>query len=560
MTVLLLLTTATMLAAPARRGQWQWLTLADGKQVWATLIGDEYGHAWSDQQGTLYAETAQRGIYQTIDIHTFNSHQEARRTQRNASRARYRQRAKAYNGFSNYTGKKRGLIILVNFADTKLQPGNDSAFYCRMANEEGFDEGDFDGSLRDYFFCQSNNQFDITFDVVGPVTVSEGYAYYGKNLKNGDDERAEVMIMEACQLADSLVYFSDYDWDGDGEVENFYVIYAGRGESDGGDSETIWAHQWDLKSSPYGEILELDGVLINTYACGQELAFDDKAYGIGLICHEFSHCLGLPDFYNTNTGSSSTLAQWSLMDYGIYNNNAYTPCNFTAYERWQCGWANPIELTGDSLRVEGMVSQDAHGDCYVYFNPADSTETLLISYIRKEGWDTYAKGEGLMVMHVDYDKKKWEENTPNNDKNQECCTLFLCKSRNGVNNARATDLWTDGNTFSRDSNNPCFYHPTEDDETSVGLIINDIVTADDGTISFTVKKEAPVTSIRHAPRASGTNGTGSGHNAVYSLSGQRLTSPCPGINILNGKKIAVRRQYPPESRNSRQSGISDPTK
>jgi len=531
-----------MLAAPARRGQWKWLTLADGRQVWATLVGDEYGHAWTDLEGTLYAETAQRGIYQVIDSESFNSHQQARRTQRNASRARNRQRAQAHSGFSNYTGKKRGLIILVNFADTKFQAENDSAFYCRMANEEGFNEGDFDGSLHDYFLSQSNNLFDITFDVVGPVTVSEGYAYYGKNLKNGDDERAEEMIMEACQLADSLVSFSDYDWDRDGEVENFYVIYAGLGESDGGKSETIWAHQWDLESSTYGEILELDGVLINTYACGQELTGNHKPYGIGLICHEFSHCLGLPDFYNTSTGSSSTLSQWSLMDYGLYNNDAYTPCNFTAYERWECGWVNPIELTGDSLHVEGLTSQHAHGDCFVYFNPADSTETLLISYIKKEGWDVYAKGEGLMMMHVDYDKEKWEQNTPNNDKKQECCTLFLSKSRSYGSNAKATDLWTDGNTFSRDNNNPCFYHATEDGENSVGLIINDIVSADDGTISFTVKKESPVTSISHAPRANGTSRTGSGQNVVYSLSGQRLTSPQSGIHILNGKKIVVHRQ------------------
>lgn len=49
----------------------------------------------------------------------------------------------------------------------------------------------FRGSVRDYFHDQSDGQFDFDIDVVGPVTVSKNYAYYGGNNLYGDDNHPE---------------------------------------------------------------------------------------------------------------------------------------------------------------------------------------------------------------------------------------------------------------------------------------------------------------------------------------------------------------------------------
>ncbi|MFX7845242.1 immune inhibitor A domain-containing protein, partial [Acinetobacter baumannii] len=50
--------------------------------------------------------------------------------------------------------------------------------------------------------------------------------------------------------------------------------------------------------------------------------------GIGLFVHEFSHCLGLPDFYASRLTSiydNQGMEDWSVMDNGTYNMNGYVP-------------------------------------------------------------------------------------------------------------------------------------------------------------------------------------------------------------------------------------------
>ena len=62
--------------------------------------------------------------------------------------------------------------------------------------------------------------------------------------------------------------------------------------------------------------------------------------GIGTFCHEFSHCLGLPDFYPTDYSNHFGMGSWSVMHGGCDNNNGNRPCSYTAYERNFLGWMN----------------------------------------------------------------------------------------------------------------------------------------------------------------------------------------------------------------------------
>lgn len=116
---------------------------------------------------------------------------------------------------------------------------------------------------------------------------------YGKNVENsyGEDEDAHPgeMVAEACLWAEKQgVDFSQYDWDGDGEVDQVFVLYAGMGEADGGSASTIWPHMYYLSASDYGKALTLDGVTVDTYACSAELNGNSNLDGIGTFCHEFS--------------------------------------------------------------------------------------------------------------------------------------------------------------------------------------------------------------------------------------------------------------------------------
>lgn len=85
----------------------------------------------------------------------------------------------------------------------------------------------------------------------------------------------------------------------------------------------------DLASA--GQSLTLDGVKINSYACSAELS-NTGIDGIGTICHEFSHCLGYPDLYDTDYTGNFGMSSFDLMDYGGYNGDGFCPAGYTAYE------------------------------------------------------------------------------------------------------------------------------------------------------------------------------------------------------------------------------------
>lgn len=324
------------------------------------------------------------------------------------------------------TGNKKGLVILVNFSDKSMVSSHTQSVFNNQFNKEGYSDGGHVGSVHDYFYDQSYGQFNLTFDVIGPVTVSQKMSYYGGNDSNGDDMYPATMVSEAINLVDSQVNFADYDWDGDGEVDQVYVIYAGNGEAAGGGSNTIWPHEWNLSSAAYygdgSGALRLDGVKINTYACSCELSGSSGTTlnGIGTACHEFSHCLGYPDFYDTDYNGGFGMNSWDLMDAGSYNGpNGYgeVPAGFTSYERWCAGWLTPTELTNPKTVKEMKPLLDSP-EAYIIYNDKNENEYILLENRQNEKWfkyvDTYTTPHGLLAIHVDYSASAWTNNTPNN--------------------------------------------------------------------------------------------------------------------------------------------------
>lgn len=114
----------------------------------------------------------------------------------------------------------------MQFADTKFWADHTPALYQRIANEEGFKELDFNGSVKDYFKAQSYGQFELDFDIAGPVTLPNGYAYYGKptNGQNDNNTALGEMVMDACKAVDESIDFTNYDWDDDGEVDQVFIL------------------------------------------------------------------------------------------------------------------------------------------------------------------------------------------------------------------------------------------------------------------------------------------------------------------------------------------------
>lgn len=488
--LLLLASTTLVQAMPAKRGQWQTLALADGTTVTAQLMGNEHLHYYQTADGEIYTATETDGVYQKTSA-TLLKQRVQWRSPRKSNGPR-----KEFGVPTHYTGSKKGIIILVNYKDVKFNSANTQTRFNAIANQENYSSSPFTGSVHDYFLAQSYNQFDLTFDVVGPVQLANNQSYYGADSGGeGNDIRPGQMVKEACQAVNSQVTWSDYDWDGDGEVDQVFILYAGKGQADGGSANTIWPHEWEMTEA-YGSRLSLQGTYINTYACGPELNGSGQINGIGTICHEFTHCLGVPDFYDTGGSyySNYGMGSWSLMDYGCYNNNGYTPCDYTGYERWFCGWIDPIVIEGEqTLEVQGMKPISSTPEVYMAYNPANENEYYMLQNIKKEGWNAYAPGSGLLVMHVDYSKSVWQNNTVNTTSSRQRCTIVAADNSLSTS-SESGDCYPYGTKKSLgNTTTPAakLYNSNSDGTKLLNVEFTNITKASNGTISFKAVNNNP---------------------------------------------------------------------
>lgn len=418
--VLLSAIVGSVWAVPARRGGLV-VTQPDGSELTVYQHGDEHFH-W---------KTNDKGEWLKVDIDGFYRVTEALSAEQiEAKRMAAPKRVTMAAYPLNIA--PRGLVILVNFTDVAFETSKAELDSMLIGKNYTRDYSytyrgktyrvTSNGSARQYFEDASFGQYNPQLDVVGPVTVSKASTYYGGNNSAGNDKYPEVMIKEACELVNDSVDYSLYDNDNDGYVDFVYVIYAGYGEADDGGENTIWPHAWHLYSAA-GRKCEVDGKIIDLYACGNEMDNYTKHHtGIGTFCHEFSHVLGLPDLYETTGyGNHKTMGEWSILDYGPYNNDGNTPPAYSAYERFFMGWLTPRLITepenitlaelNESQEALLISSSDQHN---LIGNDPNPTTFYLLENRQQTGWDEYLPGHGLMLTKIQYNYKKWYDNTVNN--------------------------------------------------------------------------------------------------------------------------------------------------
>lgn len=332
----------------------------------------------------------------------------------------------------------RGLLILVNYSDKSFLATNTQAQMDSMMNAYNYTYNGATGSAAQYYCDQSLGQYRPHFDVVGPITLPKPLNYYGENgTEEGDDLKCGDLVLHACSIASQIdgVNLADYDQDGDGEMDFVYILYAGKGEADGGAANTIWPASWDMASAvEYGATslskyanksqYTFDGVAIGNFAYSSELdGSTGKRNGIGTPTHEFGHVLGLPDLYDIEYGSnynnSMTPGEWDIMDGGSYNNDGRTPPNMSPWEKAFMGWITPVNAgtSGRNLTLYANGTEDYN----VYQLNASGTyqdyKTSGVCYYienrQQTGWDAYVPGHGMVIWKLNYNQSVWEENGPN---------------------------------------------------------------------------------------------------------------------------------------------------
>lgn len=432
---------AILYARPAYRGTTR-VPQPDGSFVTIRLVGDEYLHYNTTEDGFSLVRRddgayvyAQLNAENQLEPTALLAHDAGERTaeersyvasagrlapqpttqmaqlrrQNRAQRARAlsQRRANIYD-YSQF----RGLVLLVEYNDCPFRYNDYAALMEDMINADNYTGNNrtnfyadgmnvrCTGSIRDYFRDNSDGMFVPTFDVVGPVKVNRSQYY-----PQGSENAIQLMI-DACTAADSEVNFQDYDVDGDGVVDMIYFIFSGIGSYvQGNDSRLLWPHQSDIS---YYRNVRKDGVYLSRYACSNEL-FGTSDWsvieGIGTMCHEFSHVLGLPDFYDTGNmydGECVTPDTWSLMAMGGDLNYGRTPCGFSLFERYALGFATPEVITEPgSFSLKALnVSNTGYR-----LNTPVKKESFFIENRQRTKWDSALPGHGMLIFRVDSTKQ-----------------------------------------------------------------------------------------------------------------------------------------------------------
>lgn len=504
------------MAIPAKRGTHTFLQ-SDGSQITVTLTGDEHFHTYLTTDGLTIARDAAGDFrYITIDgISDVLAHNPEKRV---ASERDYLNKEKDNLTVSSLlnsckerinsckaaqvatragstqvpnNGSPRIPILLVQYKDVKFKDQDPNVTFTDF-----FENGE--KSARQYFIDQSNGKYTPQFDVYGPVTLTKNRAAYGGNdAYYQEDKGVGNMVGEAVVALDSKIDYSLYDNDGDGECDVMIVLYAGVGEASSGVADAVWPCQWNLSSSEYGKSEYLDKTVINKFAVFNELnGYDTKKIdGIGTFCHEFSHCLGLPDFYDTEyTGNYFGMADWSLMDYGSYNDDGYTPIGYSAYEKEFMGWIDIEEGKENKFYTLPIFnSKEAENDVAIKLtNVNDANEYFILENRQQQGWDEYMPSSGLFIYHVTFSQRAWDDNTVNNYTLQRMTPVpadnSLLMSSDGYPDSSdlVGDLWPyRGNNALTDSSKPAAKVNTG---AYLGKPVTEITANSDGTMSLWVMK------------------------------------------------------------------------
>ncbi len=521
-------------AIPAKRGL-RSLQQPDGSVVKLQIIGDEHFHTFATPDG-LAAQRGSDGFFylrssegisdikvssfKPSSLSDFSKFGVNNLIQQNARSAKARRAARKVNDHKSQvpsSGAPKIPVILVQYKDIKFKDSDPKTTFTGF-----FSKGE--NSAYQYFVDQSNGKYTPQFDVYGPFTLANNRSTYGGNQVdrwgNSEDKGVGKMVAEGCLGLDSSINFADYDNDGDGECDVVIVLYAGDGEASSYDEnaeDAVWPCQWELSESDYGKSLRLDGTKVEKFAVFNELYGSDlsKIDGIGTFCHEFSHCLDLPDFYDTQYGPHFGMGHWSLMDYGSYNNDGYTPIGYSAYEKEFMGWIDIDEATENTKYTLQVFNQKniLSDKAVKVTNSKDKNEYYILENRAKQGWDKYMPAEGLFIYHVTYDRQVWLNNTVNDEDLQRMTPIpadnslkldkekYYGETYYNINEADLKgDLWPyNGNNELTDTSTPAAKVNTG---SFMNKPITEITKNSDGTISFwTMKAPLPAldtpTSVSH---------------------------------------------------------------
>jgi immune inhibitor A len=316
-------------------------------------------------------------------------------------------------------GAVRVVVVLVDFSDKPM--AESTAYFNDLFFSTGVKPN---GSVKEYYREVTNGMVDLVGEVVGPFRLPQTLAWYANNnfgiAKPTGDARANIMANDAAIAANPTVNFFPYDNDGNGYVDAFIVVHAGRGGEETGNAGDIWSHKWTLPQK-----YNADGKNIYSYLTIPE---DSQ---IGVCAHELGHLLfGFPDLYDTDY-TSEGIGNWCLMAGGSWNGTVpgELPAHPSAWCKANQGWVTVTNLSTTS--TPSIPDVKTNQSVYrLWKDGAGGSEYFLLENRQKTGFDAQLPGDGLLIWHID------EGQSGNTDENHYKVALMQADSNRDLERKR----------------------------------------------------------------------------------------------------------------------------
>jgi len=241
------------------------------------------------------------------------------------------------------------------------------------------------GSMADYFYEVSYGKLTVVGEVI---------EWYDAGMYTGWFDFEDLF-----PILDSLIDYSQFDGDNNGDVDAAVFIRSGTGEEDSQDLWDIWSYAYVYPPGhgpgPY------DGMHIPRWNTSPEMRpLRDPLYPknfsgvdtlnrIRVFAHEMTHCIGLPDLYDyddklvTSTYytpgdyNDHPVVDWCLMGYygyGLLSIGTDVPVHLCGWCKKELGWIEPIALSGGTHNDLVIYNVETTNDSSLYLLPIDPAE------------------------------------------------------------------------------------------------------------------------------------------------------------------------------------------
>lgn len=421
-------------------------TLADGRNVTLTLVGDEHLNYYLTGDGELVLRSDD-GVFSVASDAQMDSLQAVLTELTNRSAETLRAGSSKgdltstphlyYGGATPHTGDVRMPVIMVEFTDTVFRHTREDVDKLLNSTEyQTKDKYKGYGSAAQFFKDCSNNNFRPQFDVYGPYKLDRTSKYYGEG--SATAEKTLTLISNALSKASGDIDFSQYDSNNDGQADGVCILYAGWNSNHTNNPDDLWPQSGNSQLGTH------DGKSLTRWLTTGELlgspAFAEvngcHLTGIGVFVHEFSHMLGLPDFYPTSISKTAfskldnqSMEDWDVMDNGENTQAGLYPIPYSAWEREYMGWSGNMKVLSEPSDVTLVpLMSGGEGLKIINDNDASGNEFYVLEALPsgiESGWYRHVKGSGMLITHINYKENLFKGiNYPNNTVGKPCITII----------------------------------------------------------------------------------------------------------------------------------------